>query len=110
MTDRELIEAAAKAAGIVTHGCYVMPAPEIGAYAVWNPLDDDGDAFRLAVQLGMDIMHRRSDPEVWAQVSMMPTICEPAGEDRYAATRRAIVRAAAALGARYDAGCCGDAG
>lgn len=64
----------------------------------WNPLTDDGDALRLAVALEMDVMQRRSDPEVWVQAPMLPTVREAFGADRQAATRRAIVRAAAALG------------
>ena len=47
MTDRELLEAAAKAAG------YVHYHPGDGFYQTWNPLTDDGDALRLAVKLGL---------------------------------------------------------
>ena len=57
MTDSELLEAAAKAAGIETHGwraheskpgLYMLPIAETGAYLVWNPLADEGDRYRLA--------------------------------------------------------------
>lgn len=68
----------------------------------WSPLKDDGDALRLAVALEIDVLQRRSDPEVWAQAPMRPTICKPIGNDRTAATRRAIVSAAASIGAHSN--------
>jgi len=101
-TDRELLEAAAKAAGYeidVTH----LPEAS-GAWwiqlvqerrRVWNPLIDDGDALRLAVTLRMDIAHFESS--VRADVSGYDDCHEANGNDPYAATRRAIVRAAAEL-------------
>lgn len=62
MTDRELLERAAKAAesaGMPT--IQTEAGPQILArstnkgeiYRLWNPLTDDGDALRLAVRLGM---------------------------------------------------------
>lgn len=103
MTDRELLELAAKAAGISffvdsrgrgmqMHGG-LMPAP-------WNPLTDDGDAMRLAVKLKIDIHQRVAEPRVAAIAAMQsPKIESVAGEkQRLAATRRAIVRAAAEIG------------
>lgn len=57
MTDRELLEMAAKAAGyqiewVRNSGCYDRCEEEIGR-ETWDPLDDDGDALRLAVRLGL---------------------------------------------------------
>lgn len=52
MNDRELLEMAAKAAGICLKfatGPY-GDLPSIDG-KLWNPLHDDGDAFRLAVRL-----------------------------------------------------------
>ena len=94
MSDRELLELAAKAAGIdVSAGWsvrlnafYVKPEQETGAYAGWNPLTDGGDALRLAVKLG--------DRD--GQVTFL--IDTKHDGDPYAATRRAIVRAAAEIG------------
>jgi len=57
MTDREMLELAAKAAGIdwikncvwIENGFYSPLAKH--ERIAWNPLTDDGDAFRLAVKL-----------------------------------------------------------
>jgi hypothetical protein len=100
MTDRELLEAAAKAAG-------EWPSPEPFEHVLdrWNPLTDDGDALRLAVKL-----HMRFD--VWVEAACVTVHCaRPAAEiiwlhlseslyrvEETAATRRAIVRAAAEIG------------
>lgn len=112
MDDRTMLELAAKAAGIETQGWrahefqpgyYVLPETETGAYCVWNPLTDDGDALRLAVKLHLALlfpMRGDSFPQVGAgQVgSMTCAKMEPHDPDPYAATRRAIVRAAAEIG------------
>ncbi len=109
MTDRELLEAAAKAAGIVgkwdddRNGLEIaVPWRNFINYETWNPLTHDGDALRLAVKLGLHISQQLS----------YATVCQPHGPaatrelswatpydagDPYAATRRAIVRAAAAM-------------
>jgi len=105
MTDRELLQFAAKAAdcGVrweVDYGCYSVPS-EHGPRR-WNPLNDDGDALRLAVKLGLDV-------EMHGCTATMPYACafdcakniaeevEADDGDPYAATRRAIVRAAAEI-------------
>jgi len=106
MTDRELLEAAAKAAGM--SGCAVdyddrLAFLEDGkpASVEWNPLTDDGDALRLAVKLQLnELWFDRSTgrPEVVCGKPGFGAIAvEPIREDPYAATRRAIVRAAASL-------------
>lgn len=96
--DRELLKRAAKAAGLTLafwpHGVY---AERDGAPVFhWNPLDLDGDALRLAVALEMDVFVRGGR---WSEAvcPMSPAIKEPHGADPLAATRRAIVRAAAAV-------------
>jgi hypothetical protein len=104
--DRELLELAAKAAGIVGEyhdftGIYVSPerTPDNDAY--WNPLTKDGDALRLALtlhieidQVGDAIAPEGNDGE------RMPFTgpAEGGGKVDFAATRRAIVRAAAEIG------------
>ena len=101
MTDRELLELAAKAAGIKIHEGDSEP-PEGFESRGWNPLMYDGDALRLAVKLDMcfGIAPHRVAPD---KVSL--AVAPGGGEvqqkhsgDPYAATRRAIVRAAAEIG------------
>lgn len=98
MTDRELIELAARAAGIElciwgTKGeenIAIMPSGR-----PWNPLADDGDAFRLAVKLQLIV-------RCYANVVIVDgdgiSVMESYSDDPYAATRRAITRAAAEIG------------
>lgn len=108
MTDRELLELAAKAAGIRIDPIDAMHEPE--DWVCWNPLFDDGDALRLAVVLGLDIL--RTDSDVEAVVGLPPYSpkrnaprafgIQKLGSDPYAATRRAIVRAAAEIGRGWN--------
>ena len=111
MTDRELLELAAKAAGIDVH----IDATQWGRFWVndggfWNPLTDDGDALRLAVKLRLTIKH--DDPDAGGAGIAKDQAGAPTLDgngpwfrkewhkdgDPYAATRRAIVRAAAEIG------------
>ena len=57
MTDREMLEMAAKAAGlhVKVASNSVMGLKVHGNCNWWNPLTDDGDALRLAARLNMDI-------------------------------------------------------
>jgi hypothetical protein len=106
MTDRELLEAAAKAAGMQVHarnqaGRDACGAGDVGlwisnAQTCWNPLTDDGDALRLAVKLKMTV--DVTDEASGAGAIGLKWRSEPYKDDPYAATRRAIVRAAAELG------------
>lgn len=106
-TDRELLELAAKAAGIDASWDdeaerLRISVPFRGSrtminYEDWDPLTDDGDALRLAVKLGLLIstcgdQTDASDPDE-------RFVCvEPHGEDACAASRRAITREAAQIG------------
>lgn len=95
-TDRELLELAARAAGI--DGWY---EPEYLSFikssgGPWNPLPDDGDALRLAVKLGILVDVTRFATTAIANGDVHAK--EKHNGDPYAATRRAIVRAAAAIG------------
>ena len=87
MTDRELIEAAAKAAGVYL-------APEWRGHHKhlpdWNPLEDDV-ALLLYVRHVHGKAHAGMQDEFWCTEAWFPNGA-PA-----AATRRAITRAAAAL-------------
>jgi len=108
VTDRELLELAAKAADYdVTYetGYLTFFRQDIVGRPIWNPLTDDGDALRLAVKLKMDI--RPSEElqtiHIWSDV-LDRWIKEFYGDtnDPYAATRRAIVRVAAEIGKEMD--------
>lgn len=103
-SDRELLELAARAAGVEivrwnNSGCVPLIALKMGdlTYDVkaWNPLADDGDALRLAVMAGIWIHPGEQDEYVKAVG--VSAVYEPPGNAREAATRRAIVRAAAAI-------------
>lgn len=107
MTDRELLELAAKAAGIKHEGVYFADSGlrlgERGnGYTLWvewwNPLTDDGDALRLAVTVGMSIKIRLRSKDVRAAVPYMRGFQEFFNDNPSAATRRAVVRAAAEIG------------
>ena len=91
MTDHELLEMAAKAAGIADGDVFY----DMDNDKEWNPLTDDGDALRLAVKLELEI--RVFNGRAHATALNVRTI-EPLTNDPYVATRRAIVRAAAELG------------
>jgi hypothetical protein len=108
MEDIELMERAARAAGFSgakqsTFGGFGdwMAQDEAGDWTAWNPLSDDGDAMRLAVKLEFDIGHMLTPGMVTVTGVDDSGGCvaadEPYRTDAYAATRRAIVRAAAAL-------------
>lgn len=95
--DRELLERAAKAAGIAVDWrkgvdclCYSgSPYNE-----AWNPLEDDGDALRLAVALDFRVSPGLAVTKSHGSFGEGSTA---KAADPDAATRRAIVRAAAAM-------------
>jgi hypothetical protein len=89
MTDCELLEQAAKAAGKEPL-CW---SRQNHGDRAWNPLGDDGDAFRLAMKLKMRVSVGQVD---WAGTAWAGAF----EDDTMAGTRRAIVRAAAAIGER----------
>ena len=99
--DRELLEQAAKAAGYKCEIHPLDPEPHRPAYWIgWNPLTDDGDALRLAVKLNLGIsipVHKTIRADVVCFRYSLVSVREE-GDDPYAATRRAIVRAAAEIG------------
>lgn len=112
MTDRELLELAAKAAGyvFVVHPGYDEDEcvyvthtwiREPGHLVEWNPLLDDGDALRLAVKMGISI-HMGTYKVVCEVVPQEDdgniVTKENCVSDPYAPTRMAIVRAAAEIG------------
>lgn len=108
MNDRELLEAAARAAGVPLKWPHdpdtyarvdCVPPRRTDTWDNWNPLTDDGDALRLAVlfKFTMDYF-----PDIREVLVRHPYVDEPLSsefysDDPYAATRRAIVRAAAMM-------------
>lgn len=115
MTDKELLELAAKAAGIKLDRSWFGGFDLLGNAVldwhnnhVWNPLTNDGDALRLAVKLRMDVDVCDNAPgysTAWAMAEHDngSGCVEQLGDDPYAATRRVIVRAAAEIGKQKDA-------
>jgi hypothetical protein len=117
MTDRELLEKAARAAGLKYEHRYVAPdaAQFRGlllrpAYAnhtpeFWNPLTDDGDALRLEAALLIDTRWFKNSvkasalPDSGEWLAMASEVFNENSDTstKSAAKRRAIVRAAAAI-------------
>lgn len=108
MDDKQLLELAAKAAGIViahNDGNVLWVDFNGVGLRAWNPLKDDGDALRLAVRLSFWIDIERP----CGVVDIGPAkAAEQFQHEDYiaacAATRRAIVRAAAEVGKRMEGG------
>lgn len=128
MTDRELLELAAKAAGykkyyshylgrdsFVTYEeayyCDVKKCQVVGEKTMnWNPLTDDGDSRRLQVALAIDLRFGVSDlygPYAHARTEVrrgdsidFHEICLPMGllPDANATARRGVLEVAAAIG------------
>ena len=101
-TDRELLELAAKAAGIVglwhERGQCIHVTDCAGMSDMWwRPLTDDGDALRLAVKLDISVFGSFPFNAV-AAFDGRRIIETKQPDDPMPATRRAIVRAAAAIG------------
>lgn len=98
MNDRELLELAAKAAGFngqwsdYHNGICYSKKGSLDMH-VWRPLDDDGDALRLAMRLGFTVEPGRCWHSPYG-----PAFGEDVLDGELKSTRRAIVRAAAAIG------------
>jgi len=116
MTDMELLELAAKAAGIKLlqwvdkwdGDCPAFAGYQMTDGEPWNPLADDGDALRLAVKLAIDVYFfvDQQAKFPWVGTSSgppdfnSPTLGrdQALGEYPEADTRRAIVACAAEIG------------
>ncbi len=107
MDNRALLEHAARASGIsgnyvrqhIVYGDEWIEGIDTYGPAYWNPLTDDGDAMRLAVKLEIPVRHHHHGVG-WVDAGLFKELI---GADPYAATRRAIVRAAAEIGKKMDA-------
>lgn len=106
MTDMELLKLAAKAAGmdylVWTPGAApIVPGwHRVGDRMAWHPLSDDGDALRLAVKLRLQVTPGTYNKDEFGAFSAEAETYEywSSLQDENAATRRAIVRAAAEIG------------
>lgn len=115
MNDKELLEMAAKAASLENAeyaesvgGQWNIYHGEEGNKSTWNPLDDDGDALRLAVSLSLLIRHSANRMEAYLMgyprtkasilFSYDPDQKPYDQADKQSATRMAIVTAAAKIG------------
>lgn len=101
MTDREMLELAAKAAGIEAEW------KDWGRFdwrdglptvldVVWNPLTDDGDALRLAAKLHLTIWNTGS--RIAKVVGPYGLQVEKVSDDYLNSVRHAITHAAAEIG------------
>jgi hypothetical protein len=115
-TDLDLLDLAAKAAGYKKYYSHYLGRDSFVTYddeyysevyerrvvgektLDWNPLADDGDALRLAVTLKIDVKHYDDYVVGWFDGGYIGTGRIFYEGDPYAATRRAIVRAAAEIG------------
>ena len=119
MTDREMLELAAKAAGYYFHGlrvgldyenCFVSTTNDPDDWIIWDPRGDDGDALRLKVSLHLIVGSYSTYSSVGGTYTTgnytVPdeiTVWhhETAG-DACAAERLAITRAAAEIGRQME--------
>ena len=92
--DKELLVLSAAAAGVYLD--WDVPGDPIARDGdEWKPLADDGDAFRLAVELGLDLKLSQFLPKAF---DLIPGTMVPAHGDAFEAVRRKIVKAAAEIG------------
>ncbi len=113
MNDRELLELAARAAGIKARWFRVNQWRQVGGNKMktgqedvfgthhrkpWNPLTDDGDALRLAVLLNLEIHSPKSNPTVMFRTAENDVFYQDT------CIRLAIVRAAAEIGKSMGGG------
>tara|TARA_R110000851_G_C13102500_1_gene568975 strand:+ start:39458 stop:39832 length:375 start_codon:yes stop_codon:yes gene_type:complete len=109
-TDRELLELAARAAGEWPEYWHDSEAYFTGVLSRWNPLEDDGDAFRLSIKLGLRVQYCDVSCYAAGNGHVAVVTVQPGGmrnrfvgdveewaSDPYSATRRAIVRAASQI-------------
>ncbi|EOZ4881796.1 hypothetical protein ACQRQP_002926 [Pseudomonas aeruginosa] len=113
MNDRELLELAARAAGVKARWFRVNQWRQVGGHKMqtgqedvfgthhskpWNPLTDDGDALRLAVLLNLEIHSPKSNPTVMFRTAENDVFYQDT------CIRLAIVRAAAEIGKSMGGG------
>jgi hypothetical protein len=98
MTDREMLELAARA----VNGGSWHPLTHNAPNGDWNPRDDDGDALRLAVYLEFEIDITITGVAVRTRCGLKVLVNKTEEPDLCAAARRAITRAAAEIGRQME--------
>lgn len=104
MNNRELLEMAAKSADmkcVWSDEYNTMYFPGLESMGVWNPIDSDGDAFRLLCALGMALAVQYGEISVGSNYKYGIIVTERFEDyqnDKHAATRLAIVKCAAEIG------------
>lgn len=106
MTDREMLELAAKAAGISgewarwhqAYGDEWVEGLNCGGRFLWNPLVDDGDGARMEAAIGIHVTWHSDGvvcgKRIWQETAMF----EDHNGDKQAARRIASLRIAAEVG------------
>ena len=115
MTDRKMLELAARAAGYVVEshhvsgGAWVYPVGEVpdadGYYPglfLWRPREDGVDALRLAVYLEFEIDITSTGVAVRTRCGLKVLVNKTEEPDLCAAARLAITRAAAEIGRQME--------
>ena len=104
MEDREMLEMAAKAAGLV--GSYYKDETGEGVYCndendcgyAWNPAADDGDCARMEAMLGIDVDWAEDGVIARNRDKRAGVLFEDHNNNRNAARRMASLRVAAEIG------------
>lgn len=113
MTNREMLELAAKAVGREVWFDHQGRCCEMGYSVEWNPLTDDGDALRLASELNLSICYTIGGVNPtwgtvlvgfspWNITNPIATARFQTHEEKMGTTRLAIVRAAAEIGGSME--------
>ena len=93
--DVELLMKAAKAVGFEIIGFAPSGGAVLDDGSLWNPIDDDGEALRLAVKLWLTTETCMTYAQAITPEGEIYRVFAEEVDDPLAATRRAIVRAAA---------------
>lgn len=108
-SERELLELAAVAAGVsvvwVNYVNCMCLASALPHYVSWNPLNDDGDALRLAVSAQLRVLPPESEfglDRASVRVPGVPELVDAFHTDPLVATRRAIVYGTIVRGLRRE--------
>lgn len=99
MNEQEMLKCAAKSASYDFYVNEAAGSQEIYVDGkVWNPKTCDRDAFRLALDLGIDVSHEFDEDCVYAfwqgRQNTLKVYSPPDNYDQYSAAREAILLAA----------------